>query len=85
MAIDFAIDERAEAAPSPWQPMSTAPQSPRRPILLRSKWAGRRVAIVGVYVREHGAFCSQPLFGQGSEEIIHADGWCDLPDLGEGA
>ena len=56
MPIDFAIDETAGITPSPWQPMSTAPQSILRPILLRAKWAGRPVAIVGVYMREHGAF-----------------------------
>ena len=68
--------------PSPWQPMSTAPQSILRPILLRAKWAGRPVAIVGVYMREHGAFCTQPIFGWG-EQIVNATGWCDLPDFGD--
>jgi hypothetical protein len=82
MAIEFLPSEAAELAPSPWQPMSTAPQSALRPILLRSKWAGRHVAIVGVYMREHGAFCTQPFYGQG-EQIIYATGWCELPDLGE--
>jgi hypothetical protein len=81
MAIDFAPAE-SDVEPSPWQPMSTAPQSALRPILLRSKWASRPVAIVGVYMREHGAFCTQPMFGQ-SENIIYADGWAELPDLEE--
>jgi hypothetical protein len=82
MPIDFAIDEPAGVASSPWQPTSTAPQSILRPILLRAKWAGRPVAIVGVYMREHGAFCTQPIFGWG-EQIVNATGWCDLPDFGD--
>ena len=75
----------SDVDPSPWRPMSTAPQSPRRPILLRSKWAGRTVAMIGVYMPAHGAFCTQPMFGQGEEIINAADGWAELPDLGEGA
>jgi hypothetical protein len=70
----------ADVTPSPWQPISTAPQSALHPILLRTKWAGRPVAIVGVYMREHGAFCTMPIYGQG-EQIIYADGWCELPKL----
>jgi hypothetical protein len=84
MAIDFAFAEpdEADADPSPWQPMATAPQSILHPVLLRSKWAGRPVALVGVWMRAHGAFCTQPIFGQG-EQIIYADGWCEIPDLGD--
>jgi hypothetical protein len=67
-----------EQAPSPWQPMKDAPR--RGPILLRSRWSGHPIAMVGVYVPVHGAFCTQPFFGQG-EQIIHADGWCAIPEL----
>jgi hypothetical protein len=67
---------------SSWQPMSTARRD-HRPILIRSRWAGRQVALVGVFMPVHGAFCTQPFFGQ-AEQIINADGWTELPPL-EGA
>jgi hypothetical protein len=70
-----------QQAPSPWQPMATAPRS--KPVLLRSRWNGRPVAIVGTYVQVHGTFCAQPIFGQGDHQIF-ADGWAELPKL-EGA
>jgi hypothetical protein len=76
--------EQPKAQPAPrtgevWQPMLTAPHD--RPILLRSRWAGRPVAMVGVYMPVHGAWCTQPFFGQG-EQIIHAGGgWTDIPEL----
>jgi hypothetical protein len=82
MAIDFAFADPTDVDPSPWQPMSTAPRSIFRPVLLRSKWAGRPVALVGVWMPVHGAFCTQPFFGQG-EQIINADAWCEIPGFGD--
>ena len=67
-----------EPIASSWNPMSDAPRV--RPVLLRSKWNGRPVAIVGTYRPEHGAFCAQPIFGQGEHQIF-ADGWAELPEL----
>ena len=67
-----------EAEASPWRPMREAPKN--RPILLRAKWAGRPVAIVGEYVAVHGAWCAQPVFGQGDHQIF-SDGWAELPPL----
>jgi hypothetical protein len=79
MAIDFAIAEPADDFDaSPWKPMSSAPRV--GPLLLRSRWAGGPVAIVGVYMPVHGAWCTQPIFGQG-EQIINAEGWAELPNL----
>jgi hypothetical protein len=71
----------SEAAPSAWRPMSEAPKG--RPVLLRSRWAGRPVAIVGRFASEHGSFVTQAIFGEGVQ-IIHAEKWADLPEL-EGA
>lgn len=63
-----------------WQSMSTAPRS-GRPILLRTRWDSRPVAIVARYMPEHGAFTTIPLFGQG-DHIIHAtEGWNEIPDF----
>jgi hypothetical protein len=71
-----------EAAAAPqWKTMADAPRG--RPVLIRSQWNGQRVAIVGEYRHVHGAFCTQPIFGQG-EQIINAEGWTDLPSLDGG-
>jgi len=70
-----------EAEASPWQPLSTAPRT--RPILLRSKWAGRPIAIVGEWVEVHGCFCSPALFGHDHQQIF-ANSWAELPPLLEG-
>jgi hypothetical protein len=81
MAIEFVEPfEYAESAAPPWQSMSSAPRN--RPILLRSKWAGRPVAIVGIYVSAHGCHCTLPMYGH-DEHQIFADGWAELPDLGD--
>jgi hypothetical protein len=70
-----------ESTASGWRPMKDAPRT--KPLLLRSRWNGRPVALVGIYVAAHGVWCTQPFFGQGEQQIF-ADGWTDLPEL-EGA
>jgi hypothetical protein len=75
------VDASPETTLTKWQPMSSAPRA--RPVLLRSKWNGHPVAIVGAFVPVHGTFCAQPIFGQGEHQIF-ADAWSDLPPL-EGA
>jgi hypothetical protein len=67
-----------EAAASPWRPLSSAPHD--RPVLLRSRWAGRPVAIVGRFAAEHGSFVTQAIFGEGVQ-VIHAEKWAELPEL----
>jgi hypothetical protein len=59
--------------------MSEAPKD--RPILLRSNWAGRPVAIVGRWMDVHGCHCTLPIYGHGDHQIF-ATGWHDLPELG---
>jgi hypothetical protein len=70
------MTEPTAPQPSQWQSMKTAPTT--RPILLAAKWASRTVWIVGVYQSIHGAWVTQPIWGQG-EQIIHADAWAEIP------
>jgi hypothetical protein len=73
--------EFPDGAPA-WWPMATAPKRRKvRPVLLRSHWNGHPAALVGIYRPAHGAWCTQDVFGQG-EQIIHADAWAELPELG---
>jgi hypothetical protein len=77
--LDRPVTAQAAAV---WQPMATAPKT--RPILLRSKWAGETVAIVGEWLEVHGTFCTLAMFGHDHHQIW-ASGWTDLPSLGGAA
>jgi hypothetical protein len=80
MTIDFAIVDDPKSLIA-WQSMASAPRN--RPVLIRSRWGGERIALVGSYRHEHGGFCTQPFFGQG-EQMINAEGWTEIPDLDGG-
>jgi hypothetical protein len=79
------MSHRADAAaeaekPAEWLPMSSAPTT--RPILLRTTWARRPLAVVGEWLPVHGAYCSQGVFGHDPQVIHMPTGWCEIPDLG---